>query len=181
MRAVVLEVDQRMLAERARLGIDKKDEMWEGVLHMVPPASERHQALEAELVVALRPAARRHGWRVRTDTGVFASDSDYRVPDVVVFSPEAASERGVDGAPEVVIEIRSPGDESYEKVPWYLGRGARAVLIVDRDSLALDLRTADGKAEPAEDGSLVLGPLGVSIALAPSGTTLVLDGAELEL
>ena len=114
-----------MLAERRRLGIDKSDEMWEGVLHLVPPASERHQSLEAELVVALRPAARRHGWKVTTNTGVFASDDDYRVADVVVFSREAASHRGVDGAPEVVIEVRSSHDETYEKVPWYLARGAK--------------------------------------------------------
>ena len=139
MRAVLLEVDEKMLAERQRLGHDKWDEMWEGVLHMVPSASERHQSLKAELVVALRPAARRHGWKVTTDTGVFASDDDYRVPDLVVYAKEAASQRGVEGAPELVIEVRSPHDETYEKVPWYQARGAKAVLVIDRDTLALQL------------------------------------------
>lgn len=179
MRALLLEVDERMLAERRRLGIDKSDEMWEGVLHLVPPASERHQSLQAELVVALRPAARRHGWKVTTNTGVLASDDDYRVADVVVFSREAASHRGVDGAPEVVIEVRSSHDETYEKVPWYLARGAKAVLVIDRDTLALQLYAPDGLVGPGPDGSLLIEPLDVRIA--HSGNALAVDGRKLEL
>jgi Uma2 family endonuclease len=112
--------------------------------------------------------------------GIFASDKDYRVPDVVVYSDEAAAERGVDRAPEVVVEVRSPGDESYEKLPWYLARVAvMALLITDRDSLALDLYAQSGRAEPKADGSVVLEPLGVSVV--PRGGTLVVDGAELEI
>jgi Uma2 family endonuclease len=178
-RAVVLEVDERMLAERRRLGIDKWDEMWEGVLHMVPPASERHQSLEAELVVALRPSVRRRGLKVTTDTGVFASEQDHRVPDVVVYSREAASERGVDGAPELVIEIRSSHDETVEKVPWYLARGAKAVLIIDRDTLALQLYTQQGLVEAGTDGSVLLEPIDVRIARTEQ--TLLVDGQGLEL
>jgi hypothetical protein len=41
MRAVVLEMDERALNERERLGLDRRDEMREGVLHLVPPPSER--------------------------------------------------------------------------------------------------------------------------------------------
>ncbi|MHB1583466.1 MAG: hypothetical protein ACYCU7_07800 [Acidimicrobiales bacterium] len=61
MRAVVPQVDERMLAERHRLGLDRHDEMWDGVLHVVPPASSRHQQLEAQLLVALEPVVRRRG------------------------------------------------------------------------------------------------------------------------
>lgn len=179
MRAVVLEIDERMIAERRRLGLDRWDESWEGVLHVVPPPSERHQGIEHELAVALHRPARRRGLRVRAETGVFASDQDYRVPDLVVFSEEAASGRGVDGAPEIVIEIRSPGDESDEKVPWYLARGAKAVLVVDRDSLALQLSTPTGRREPADDGSVVLEPLGIVVRAA--GGTLLVDGVALDL
>lgn len=179
MRAVVLDVDRALLAERRRRGLDKWDEMWEGVLHMVPPPSARHQRVEDELWLALRPAARRCGLMITTDTGVFANDDDYKVPDIVAYSPEAASERAVEGAPELVVEVRSPGDESYDKVGWYLGRGAKAVLVVDRDTLALELYRQDGRVPPAPDGAVVLGALGVVVA--PSGPTLVVDGAELEI
>ncbi len=47
-----------MIAERHRLGLDRHDELWEGVLHMVPPATHRHQSLEFELAKALEPTAR---------------------------------------------------------------------------------------------------------------------------
>jgi Uma2 family endonuclease len=179
MRAVVLEMDERTLNERERLGLDKRDEMWDGVLHLVPPPSERHQGIEIELALALRPAAKSRGWRATTDTGVFASASDYRVPDIVIYSPEAGSERGVDGAPEIVVEVASPGDESYEKVPWYIGRGAKAVLIIDRDTLVLKLYTQVGPVPPVTDGSVLLEPLNARVA--PSDNTLVIDGTELEL
>ena len=179
MRTVVLEMDERTLKERERLGLDRRDEMWEGVLHLVPPPSERHQGIENALLVALWPAAKSRGWRVRTDTGVFASASDYRVPDIVIYSPEAASERGVDGAPELVVEVASPGDESYEKIPWYFGRGAKAVLVIDRDTLALKLYAQGGPVPAASDGSVLLEPLDVRVA--PSGATLVINGTKLEL
>lgn len=168
-----------MIAERHRLGLDRHDEIWEGVLHVVPPASHRHQQLEFELAKALEGAAQRRGWRVLVETGVFAAADDYRVPDVVVFGPEAASERGVDGSPEVVVEIRSPGDESHAKVPWYSGRGAAAVLVVDRDSLGLDLHSAAGRVEPDADGGVLLEPLGVRVV--PRGGTLSVGGRELRL
>lgn len=179
MRAVVLEVAERTIAERHRLGQDKRDEMWKGVLHMVPPASQRHQDLEAELLLSLAEPARRRGLRVTTDTGVFAADDDYRVPDLVVFGRSATSERGIESAPRLVVEIRSPGDEFSEKVPWYLGRGTKEVLIVDRDSLELDLHSAAGGAEPDPDGSVVLEVLGIT--LAPEGTTLRVGGRLLDL
>jgi len=179
MKAVVLDMDERVLKERERQGLDKRDEMWEGVLHLVPPPTKRHQDVENELAVALRAAARRRGWAVRTDMGVFADVFDYRVPDIVVYAPEAASARGVDGPPEVVIEVRSPGDESYEKISWYLARGTKAVLVVDQSSLSLELHTQQGRVIPDEDGSVLLEPLGVR--LTPSPGALYVDGSALEL
>ena len=173
-------VDERSLAERHRLGLDKRDEMWKGVLHVVPPASQRHQSIESNLLVALWPAARRRSLRVQVETGVFAESDDYRVPDVVVFDEEAKGERGVDGAPELVIEIRSPGDETYDKLPWYLERGVEEVLIIDRDTLALELFTVEGPVPAADDGCVVLRSLG-GVRVCPGDDTLVVDGSPLEL
>ena len=41
----MLEVPQALLDERRRKGLDASDEMWDGELHIVPSASERHQAV----------------------------------------------------------------------------------------------------------------------------------------
>jgi hypothetical protein len=54
-KAVMLEVDERMLAERRRLGQDRWDEMWEGVLHIVPPAGGPHRGLGTNLLVVTGP------------------------------------------------------------------------------------------------------------------------------
>ena len=114
-----------------------------------------------------------------TDTGVFASDDDYRVPDVVVFSRDAASHRDVDGAPEVVIEVGSPHDETYEKVLWYLDPGRQSGHGHRPRHLALNLCALDGLVGPPPDGSLLIEPLDVRIAHSES--SLAVDGEELEL
>lgn len=39
-----------------------------------------------------------------------------------------------DGAPAVVIEIRSPGDETWDKTEFYATIGVSEVWVVDRDT-----------------------------------------------
>lgn len=180
MRAVVLDMDERSITERHRLGLDKRDEMWKGVLHVVPPASRRHQSIESSLLTALWTAARQRRLRIQVETGVFASDDDYRVPDLVVLAENAGSDRGVDGAPTLVVEIRSPGDETDDKVLWYMQRGAQEVLVVDRDSLALALFGVDGPVPAEPDGTVVLRSLG-AVRVGPGHDTLVVDGTPLDL
>jgi len=137
MRAVMLEVPEALVEERRRLGIDGRDEMWEGVLHMVPPPFDRLQRLEAKLLLALAPPAQRLGLVTTVETGVFRADNDYRVPDLVISRSEDRSERGIEGRAELVIEIRSPNDETYQKIDWYLSVGVREVVVIDRDTLGV--------------------------------------------
>ena len=104
---------------------------------MVPAPSDRHQRLEAELLLVLAPLAKRLGLITTVETGLFRADKDYKVPDLVVSRPEDRSERGVEGRAELVIEIRSPGDETHEKIEWYLSVGVREVVVIDRDTLGV--------------------------------------------
>lgn len=134
MRAVMLDAPVEMLDERRRRGQDKLDEVWEGVLHMVPPPSPRHQKFESRLVEALRPVATRLRLEIGHDIGVFRErkgEDEYRVPDISIYQPELESERGVEGGPEWLAEIRSPNDESFQKLPFYAAVGAKEVMIVD--------------------------------------------------
>jgi Uma2 family endonuclease len=149
----MLEVDPQLLAERARLGLDIRDEMWDGELHMVPPASGPHQRFGTRLAFALIELARARGLEISGETGFFRATKDYRVPDWMVYRPDQASERGAEGA-ELVIEIRSPGDETMVKLPWYLAQGCREVLIIDRDSLAVELHDAEGRRDVAHSDVL---------------------------
>lgn len=117
----MLEVPEALLEERRRKGVDRWDELWEGVLHMVPPPGGPHQRLGTRPAAALLPAADRRGLVLSYQTGLFAADDDYRQPDIMVARPGRCTDRGVDAA-ELVIENRSPGDETYEKLPWYAAR-----------------------------------------------------------
>ena len=149
----MLEVPEHLLQERRRLGHDRRDEMWEGVLHMVPQPLSHHQRLGALLLTAFMPAADGRGLWASYETSLFrpgTEDSDYRVPDLVVARPENVSERGIEGRAELVIEIRSPGDESGEKVAFYADVGCQEVLLVDRDTLELELHVR-GEAQPSGD------------------------------
>ncbi len=90
-----------MLDERRPLGLDGQDEMWDGVLHMVPPAGGP-QRIGAKLLAVLLPLAGRRGLVGHYEAGLFRSQSDYRVPDQLYCRPEDMSERGAEGAALVV-------------------------------------------------------------------------------
>jgi Uma2 family endonuclease len=171
MRAVVLRPDEAWLEERRRLGHDAFDEVWNGVLHVVPPPTYLHQDVGSALLVLLAPIAKRLGLRATYETGVFrvgAEKLDYRQPDLVVARPEHVARRGVEGPPELVVEILSEDDETYDKIPFYEAVGARELLIVDPETRALELYVRRGDrllaALPDDEGRLRSVALGVTLA-----------------
>lgn len=87
---------------------------WE--LDVVPSSSLRHQSRATRLTAAVLPVCDRPGVSAQARTGVIAPDDDYRIPDIVVCAAASASVRGVEGLPVLVVEIRSPEDESYDTV-----------------------------------------------------------------
>ncbi|MGP0048838.1 MAG: Uma2 family endonuclease [Solirubrobacteraceae bacterium] len=119
---------EAMLERRRRLGQDHFDEVWEGVLHMNPAPSGRHGDLESQLHVILRPLARLAGLRMRGQFNL-GQEGDYRVPDGGL--QHDASDRVYYPIAALVIEIVSPGDESWEKLPFYAAHGVEELLIVD--------------------------------------------------
>jgi Uma2 family endonuclease len=149
MAMLVLDRDfeKQIRAERAERGIDKYDEVWDGVYVMSPLADDEHQELVCELVTLLHTVVARAGLgKVRP--GVNVSDretewtSDFRVPDVAVFvSGTAAINRGThwQGGPDFAVEITSERDRSREKLAFYAKVGVRELLLVDRDPWALEM------------------------------------------
>jgi len=118
-----------LLERRQRLGQDLFDEVWEGVLHVNPAPSGRHARVEAQLLALLQAPAAAAGLTVVGQFNLGDDEHDYRVPDGGlhrdfadrVFYPTAA----------LVIEIVSPGDESWGKLDFYAARGVDELLIVD--------------------------------------------------
>jgi Uma2 family endonuclease len=68
------------------------------------------------------------------EANVYRADDDYRVPDQLYARPDQLSDRGAEPAAVVVVEILSPGDETYDKLDWYAAGGVDEVLVVDPES-----------------------------------------------
>jgi Uma2 family endonuclease len=141
MKAVMASVPEDILAWRHRTGADHWDEMWEGVLHMAPVPNRDHQDFELSLAIWLRLRwAEPNGCRVYHEINVSEPGTwpnNYRIPDVVLLTParfDIDYNEYFDGGPHAVVEIRSPDDESYEKLDFYAKVGVREVWVIDRDT-----------------------------------------------
>jgi len=172
-RAVILKPPASFMDERRRMGADRWDEIWDGVLHMVPPPSRWHQRFGSELLALLLPLAKARGLELSYETGLYrpaCEERDYRVPDLVFARPEQTTERGVEGA-ELVVELLSEGDESREKLGFYAELGVSEVLLIDPDTRELELYVLRGGrlhvALPDDRGAVRSQVLGVSFAATP--------------
>ncbi len=168
MRAVMLDVHAEFLEERRRWGADRWDEMWDGVLHMAPAPNIEHQGFEDQLLTWFYTHWRKlPGRRVYSGINVAPRGGwpkNYRIPDLVLLDADCpAKNRGayLEGPPTVAIEVHSPGDEAYEKLPFYAKLGVPEVWIIHRDSRAVEihaLRRGDyQRLAPAADGWLQSG------------------------
>ena len=141
MKGVLCDVPQALLQERRRTGADRWDEMWDGVLHMTPSPSREHQDFQDELRSWIRAHwARPFGNRVHRDVNLCRPGgwpNDYRIPDLLLLDPprfEIDKDTYFDGAPLVLVEIHSPGDETQEKLEFFAELGVPEVWIIHRDT-----------------------------------------------
>jgi Uma2 family endonuclease len=184
MNAVWLDVPEEFLEERRRLGHDKRDELWEGVLHMVPPGSSIHGSVADDLVVALMSIAKRRGLLARSGhTGVFNPnvDKSYRIPDVSVARRDQFSDRGLEGA-ELVVEVLSPNDESRQKFPFYARIGVREIWLIDPKTRATEIYKLSGQAYTpvAFEAGIATSPvLGITLEVIAGPLLRLRDGDEI--
>jgi Uma2 family endonuclease len=141
------DVTDEELARRKTTGIDRWDEMWDGVWHMTPAPTLEHQRVVDEILLFLKPLlkAQGRGFLVASINVLQHTDgwTNYRIPDLTFVATgreQILHEDGVRAAgPDAVIEIRSPGDDTYEKLPFYAAVGTREVVIVDRDTKQVEI------------------------------------------
>jgi Uma2 family endonuclease len=121
---------------------------------MVPAPSGPHGDLESQLHATLRPLAQQAGLKMIGQSNLGESEHDFRVPDGAlhrspptgVWNPTAA----------LVIEIVSPADESWEKLPFYAAHDVDEVLIVDPQERSVSwLALEDGAYRPVEHSRLL--------------------------
>jgi Uma2 family endonuclease len=119
---------EAFLARRHALDQDRSDEVWEGDYHVVPAPHPWHSYIHSTLTELLGPLARAAGLDGLSEFNL-GEQHDFRVPDGgyvrgvpdQVFVPTAA----------IVVEILSPGDETWDKFPFYAEHGVEELCIVD--------------------------------------------------
>jgi Uma2 family endonuclease len=174
MKGVMANVPEHILEWRRRTGADQWDEMWEGVLHMAPSPNRDHQDFELALAIWLKLNwARPNGCRVYTRINVAEPGmwpDNFRIPDIVLLTPERFHidcNEYFNGGPDAVVEIHSPGDETYEKFPFYAAVGVREVLVIDRDTKEPELHELVGSefrlCEPGQDGWIKSAATGIEL------------------
>ncbi|MFL5242357.1 MAG: Uma2 family endonuclease [Gemmataceae bacterium] len=153
-KIVVLDPDllASWIRERQAHGIDRDDEVWEGAYVVSPIANNVHQELVGAFTAILYGLITQPG-KGKVLPGANVSDQplnwrwNFRGPDIVVVLNEGQAEDRKShwfGGPDFLIEIKTPGDETEQKIPFYSKIGVRELLIVHRDLRALELFRHDG-------------------------------------
>lgn len=143
-----------LIAERRRLGLDHHDEVWKGDYHMAPAPTWRHAHLGARLIALLMQRADPLGLHCSLEFNLGVPD-DHRIPDLGVHRAPVAGAWVPTAA--VVVELRSPHDETYEKLAFYFDHGVEELLVADltTDTATWFVRSVAGFVEV--DASAVLG------------------------
>jgi Uma2 family endonuclease len=148
---------EELLEQRRRTGVDKHDEVWEGVYHVIPGPDIAHALVAQQLAVLLDAPARANGLVVSTEFNLGVSKDNYRVPDLgvhrdpqlTVWVPTAA----------IAVEVLSPDDDTWKKLPFYARHRVDELLIVDpADRSVTWLGLHGGEYRPIEhSGVLAMG------------------------
>ena len=145
---------QKLVDRRRRLDQDRRDEVWEGVLHMIPPPSVEHERTTIRLARLLGPSADTAGLEIAGTIGIGGGAANYRVPDLALLRPGFAAQWNDTAA--LVAEIVSPGDKTWEKLDFYAAHHVDELLIVNPTERKVDwLADSDNRYRPIERSGLI--------------------------
>jgi len=177
-------LDEGAMESRRLRGVDKYDEVWDGEIHVSPLANIPHQKIVIGLSMVLYTVVDMAG-RGQVFSGVNISDRDkgwrqnFRIPDIAVILDGNPAKYCVThwmGGPDFAVEIRSPGDETLLKIPFYEQIGTRELLVIDRDPWSLVLyRLGENGLVPAARSDLDA-PEVIRSEVVPVSFRLVEDG-----
>jgi Uma2 family endonuclease len=149
---------QALIERRERSGLHRLDEVWDGVLHMVPAPSDVHADIAQQLAVLIDGPSRAAGlFPTMHEFNLGDSAEDFRVPDGGLHR---ARRWGVwEPTAPLVVEITSPEDETWQKLSFYAARRVDEVLIVDPAERAVHwlARDGDGYSPVERSGVIDLG------------------------
>jgi Uma2 family endonuclease len=145
---------QELLTRRRQWGADRHDEVWEGVLHVVPMPDFRHAALSAQVASLLRAPASAAGLTVTDAFNLGDSKQNFRVPDAGLHRPDAGGLWLPSAA--LAVEVLSPNDDTWKKLSFYAAHSVDELLIVDPERRSLDwLGLVEGRYQPIEHSGVI--------------------------
>lgn len=141
-------------SEYARLPDDgNRYEVIDGEVCVTPAPGIPHQRVAANLFVLLREYVMRHGiGEMIWDVDVLFVSGQFLRPDMVFVPPDAElSDRGVESAPALVVEVLSPHSRRIDRIkkpPRYRDFGVPEYWIVDPDERRIEVHRLAADAGP---------------------------------
>ena len=130
---------------------EKRYELIEGELYMVPSPTTIHQRISGNLNSAMRDFVRSHqlGEVLTAPLDVVLSDEDVLQPDLLYISTRRSGivkDQNIQGPPDLVVEILSPGTADRDRTTKrarYAKFGIREYWIVDPEAKTVEVLKAD--------------------------------------
>lgn len=153
---------------------DELFEIWDGEKTMMSPASPKHELALGNTYAVLRGFVRKHrlGRLYLSNTPVFlkGDTSEFRMPDlsfVAKANTSIVKETGLHGAPDLIVEIISPGiqntlRDTEQKFHIYERYGVREYWIVDPYEHTISIYVLQEGTYRQAEQSVVLSGLTVS-------------------
>ena len=141
----------------------KRHELIDGEHYVTPSPNTRHQTIVRELVVLIGTHLKRHpaGKIFTAPLDVVFSDFDVVEPDLLFVSSDRAqvlTEKNVQGAPDLVVEIGSPATRRRDektKLQLYERFGVQEYWVVDPDLDVIKVyRLVEGRYQRAAELTL---------------------------
>jgi Uma2 family endonuclease len=132
---------------------DHRYEVIDGELYVTPAPTTFHQAVKGRLKHLLDDLVEAAGLGIVLDapTDVLLSKHDILQPDILVVLSEnqrVLTEKYIDGAPDLVVEVLSPSTRRRDRVlkaKRYAEFGVRELWLVDPDARTIEVLTGGPK------------------------------------
>ena len=128
----------------------RRYEIVEGELFEMPSPGSAHALVIAALIRLLMPLVENLGGRWCTaPIDVFFPGANPVQPDILAIVPGGPAEivpRGIEGAPDLVIEVLSPSNRGHDlltKRALYARAGVQEYWLVDPDARTIEILTLD--------------------------------------
>ena len=155
-------------------------ELYDGEVRLVPSPTNRHQVVLKNLVALLMAYEREHGGRMLfAPSDVVFTQFNVVQPDVLYFVEARRHlvrfERPTDAAPDLVVEVVSPGTSAHDrsrKLATYARFGVHECWILDPLDETIEILVLDGAdyrlARIAGNGGAAASPTVAGLTVDPS-------------